>query len=159
MPLESLALLKPRLDSDAAAILSTRDFSWQFGDREGFGGGHLQLGPPRQGCWVREEFVCNPIIEQVAAAILGPEPFLSWYNGNCNSPGSGQQVLHPDHEWAFATAADAAAEGHPWPHRATTINVNFGTADVDSSNGGTEIWPVRLRLCAVCQSVLMFPRR
>ena len=156
MPLESLALLKPRMDSDAAAILSTRDFSWQFGDREGFGGGHLQLGPPRQGCWVREEFVCNPIIEQVAAAILGPEPFLSWYNGNCNVPGSGQQVLHPDHEWAFATAADAAAEGHPWPHRATTINVNFGTADVDSSNGGTEIWPVRLSLCSVCQSVLSF---
>jgi hypothetical protein len=145
MSLDGVALLAPRMNSDAAAILATRNFSWQFGERDGFfAGGHLQLGPPRCAPWVREEFVANPIIEQVAAAILGPSPFLSWFNGNCNCPGSGSQVLHPDHEWAFQNAEEAAASGHPWPHRATTINVNWGTAHVDSSNGGTEVWPVRI---------------
>jgi hypothetical protein len=58
-------------------------FSLQFGERGGFGaGGHLQLGPPRRAPWVRPEFVANPIIEQVAAAILGPAPFLSWCDLN-----------------------------------------------------------------------------
>jgi hypothetical protein len=143
IPLDALAMLAPRMDSDAAAIASTKEFSWQFGERDGFGGGHLQLGPPRCAPWVREEFVANPIIEQIASAILGPAPFLSWYNGNFNSPGSAPQIIHPDHEWAFQTPTAAAAAGHPWPHRATTINVNFGTAAVDRTNGGTEIWPVR----------------
>ena len=114
IPLDSLALLAPRMDSDAAAIASTREFSWQFGERGGFGGGHLQLGPPRCAPWVREEHVANPIIEQIAAAILGPAPFLSWFSGNCNSPGSAPQVTHPDHSWAFQTAEAAAGEGHPW---------------------------------------------
>ena len=59
---------------------------WQ--QRGAFGNGHLQLGPPRTAPWVSAAFVANPLIEQVAADILGQGAFMSFYNGNCNSPNS-----------------------------------------------------------------------
>jgi ectoine hydroxylase-related dioxygenase (phytanoyl-CoA dioxygenase family) len=129
VPAQALAVLAPRMDADAARLAAGGGQ-----DRGAFGNGHLQLGPPRSAPWVRAEFVANPLIEQVAAAILGPSPFLSFYNGNCNSPGSGSQKLHRDSSpWGSAGEIES--------QRATTINVNFSTRAIDRANGAVEIWP------------------
>ena len=90
------------MDADAAHIISVG------GQQRGaFGNGHLQLGPPRTAPWVSSAFIANPLIEQAVAAILGEGAFLSFYNGNCNSPDSGVQVLHRDSSpWGAAGDTD-----------------------------------------------------
>ena len=61
--------------------------------------------------WVCPEIVVNPIMEQCAAAVLGP-CFLGFYNGNTNSPQSHQaQPMHADGDWVWKTAEEAAAAG------------------------------------------------
>ena len=117
------------MDADAAHIISVG------GQQRGaFGNGHLQLGPPRTAPWVSSAFIANPLIEQAVAAILGEGAFLSFYNGNCNSPDSGVQVLHRDSSpWGAAGDTDDS--------RATAINVNFSTRAITAANGGPEIWP------------------
>lgn len=122
---EAIAVLAPRMDFDASIILGRGGQ-----DRGAFGNGHLQLGPPRTSPWVRSEFVANDLIEQVVAAILGPDPFLSFYNGNCNTPGSGSQKLHRDSSpWGDA--------GSPEFTKTTTLNVNFSTRAITAANGAT----------------------
>lgn len=46
-------------------------------------------------CSVLPEVVANPILEQLAVALLGEpdELFLAFFNGNTNIPGSGTQLL------------------------------------------------------------------
>ena len=103
-------------------------------ERGEFGHGHLQLGPPRVRPFVSAQLVANPLVEQVVAAILGRGAFLSFYNGNCNSPHSGRQKLHRDiSPWGRAGSSE--------PLQATVINVNFSTRDICCDNGATEVWP------------------
>jgi hypothetical protein len=127
--LADLERLAPRMDADASQIVASGGQS-----RGEFGNGHLQLGPPRGAPFVSSQFVANPLIEQCVAAILGEGAFLSFYNGNCNSPGSGSQKIHRDSSpWGDA--------GSPERLQATVINVNFSTREISSENGGPEIWP------------------
>ena len=127
--LDALEKLAPRMDSDANQILAVGGQS-----RGEFGHGHLQLGPPRVAPFVSAQFVANPLIEQVVAAILGEGAFLSFYNGNCNSPHSGSQKLHRDSSpWGAAGASESM--------HATVINVNFSPRDICCENGATEVWP------------------
>jgi hypothetical protein len=113
-------------------------------------GWHIGVGIPRSAPFMHASLVANPIIEQAAAAILGPEPFLSFCNANTNATcsgsgergeGSDTQALHGDGPWAFASAAEAAEAGYSWPHTATSIVVNFGTESITAGGGATEIWP------------------
>ena len=56
--------------------------------------------------------------------------------------GSGIQRLHMDDQWDWHSAEEAAEAGEPWPHRTTSVHVNFcPTGDVSNDNGATEIWP------------------
>ena len=127
--LDALGQLAPRMDSDATQIVAAGGQN-----RGDFGHGHIQLGPPRVAPFVSAQFVANPLIEQVVAAILGEGAFLSFFNGNCNSPGSGSQKLHRDSSpWG-----DAGPSG---PLQATVINVNFSPRDISCENGAPEVWP------------------
>lgn len=57
---------------------------------------HLQQAPPRHAPWVTPGWVCNPVCEQVAAALLGAGAYLSFCDGNTALPRSGFQSLHID---------------------------------------------------------------
>ena len=61
--------LAARLDFDAAHQVAS---AAKYGERGVFGHGHLQMGLPRCAPWVAPEVVVNPILEQCAAAVLGP---------------------------------------------------------------------------------------
>ena len=51
-----------------------------------------------------------------------------------------------DGDWAFQTEEASKAAGQAWPHATHSLVVNFGTVDIDATNGGTEIWPRRWSL-------------
>ena len=107
--------LQPRMLSDAAALAERR--AWEM--RDGSGNGHLQMGAPKNAPWVHPEVVSNPLIEQIATAVVGrsargggefhpladdgggPSAWLGFFNGNCATPfagphagNSGYQGLH-----------------------------------------------------------------
>ena len=107
--------LQPRMLSDAAALAERR--AWEM--RDGSGNGHLQMGAPKNAPWVHPEVVSNPLIEQIATAVVGrsargggefhpladdgggPIAWLGFFNGNCATPfagphagNSGYQGLH-----------------------------------------------------------------
>eukprot|EP01045_Picozoa_sp_COSAG04_P031764 COSAG04_NODE_5992_length_1438_cov_1.634802_2_plen_129_part_01 len=107
--------LQPRMLSDAAALAERR--AWET--RDGSGNGHLQMGAPKNAPWVHPEVVSNPLIEQIATAVVGrsargggefhpladdgggPTTWLGFFNGNCATPfagphagNSGYQGLH-----------------------------------------------------------------
>jgi hypothetical protein len=129
--------LAVRLDFDAAHQVTSEQ---KYAERGVFGHGHLQMGLPRCAPWVAEEVVANPIMEQCAAAILGP-CFLGFYNGNTNTPQSDQaQPMHADGDWVWKTEAEAAAAGRSWPPPATGVVMNFGVDDITEADG-TEVWP------------------
>jgi hypothetical protein len=86
---------------------------------------HLQLNLPRCHPYVRPEIVANPIIEQVAAAVLHGPVFIRYINGNTACPGATYQGLHVD------TQGDAGMK----------LAVNFGVEDITPHNGATEVWP------------------
>jgi hypothetical protein len=101
---------------------------------------HLELGLPRTPELVFPEIVCNPIIEQAVARLLGPA-FIRYYNGNTACPASGTQPLHMDGGgWSVASADEAAAAGLEWPHEPLKLSVNFGVDDMRPENGSTEVY-------------------
>ena len=142
IPERVLDHLAYRLDFDAAHQVASEQ---KYQERGVFGHGHLQLGVPRCAPWVHGEVVANPILEQLAAAVLGP-CFLGFYNGNTNTPQSGaafdnhSQPMHADGDWVWKNEAEAAAAGVPWPPPATGVVMNFGVDDITDLDG-TEVWP------------------
>jgi hypothetical protein len=149
VPAETMALLKPRMLSDAAALQLKR--AQHTGSRSDSGRkGHIWLGPPRGGVWARPELIANPIIEQVAARLLGPPDggapraagvVLAGYAGQCALPGSAPIRVHMDGVWEHATVEEARKAGGAWPSRCTNLQVNLNVLDVDGDNGATEVWP------------------
>eukprot|EP01052_Picozoa_sp_SAG31_P042896 SAG31_NODE_6965_length_1831_cov_1.802654_1_plen_241_part_00 len=88
IPAEALDALQGRMDYDAAHQAAARKWE-ERGGRSG-AGGHLQMGVPRMAPYVSGAIVANPIIEQLAVALLGQprEIFLAFFNGvpaNSNS--------------------------------------------------------------------------
>jgi hypothetical protein len=102
---------------------------------------HLQQAPPRHSPWVDAGWVANPIIEQVASAVLGPGCYLSFCDGNTALPQCGYQSLHIDSASPWPTAAAAAAAAEAFPARTTHLIVNFSPLAVDESNAAMEVWP------------------
>ncbi|MEM7133258.1 MAG: phytanoyl-CoA dioxygenase family protein [Chloroflexota bacterium] len=95
--------------------------------------GHLQQGPPPMAPFVFRDIVSNPFVIQVTKGVLGEGLFNSFYNGNCNCPGSGTQPLHADHP-------------HLWPnmekaHPPASLVVNICLTKVTEENGAVELWP------------------
>lgn len=123
-----LDALKKRMDRDSVELLA---FCESIGgnprDR-----GHLQQGPPPFAPYVFPEYVANPLIADALRAILGPDAYCEFYNGNTNCPGSTHQQLHLD-----APHADSAATAAP----TAAVVVNVVPQDVDEYNGAVELWP------------------
>lgn len=95
--------------------------------------GHLQQGAPPIAPYIFRDVVSNPFVIQVTKGVLGEGLFNSFYNGNCNCPGSGTQPLHADHP-------------HLWPgwevaHPAASLVVNICLTKVTEENGAVELWP------------------
>lgn len=125
LPHELLGELNKRLDYDAAHQIAAARANGETGIAAGDRGkiGHLQLGLPRVGDYIHSSFVCNPIVEQFAAAGLGA-CFLRFANGNTACPGSRPQQLHVD------------AQGGPL----LKLGVYFPLIDITETNGATELW-------------------
>lgn len=102
---------------------------------------HLQQSPPRHAPWVTAGWVANPIIEQIATAVLGEGCYVSYCDGNTALPGSGYQSLHIDSPSPWPTASAAAAAGEAFPARTTHLIVNFAPIAVDERRGAIEVWP------------------
>ena len=95
--------------------------------------GHLQQGPPPAAPYIFRDIVSNPFVIQVTRGVLGDGLFNSFYNGNCNCPGSGEQPLHPD-------------QPHLWPglkeaHPPASLVVNICLIKTTEENGAVELWP------------------
>ena len=137
-----------QLDFAAAHYVAT-DKGHERGAQGGFPrdgsrpGLQICSGIARQAPWVCPELVANPIIEQVAQAVLGldSEIFIRYFNCNSSCPGSGAQMIHQDAGHAWQTEEAAAAAGEVFPHRATRIFVNFGVDAMTPENGSTQLWP------------------
>ena len=84
VPAHALDALQRRMDYDAAHQAAA--LKWQERGPSSGAGGHLQMGVPRMAPFVAKEIVANPIIEQLAVALLGEpeETFLAFFNGNTN---------------------------------------------------------------------------
>jgi hypothetical protein len=122
-------------------------------------GPHLDNGLPRMAPWVSAEILVNPIIEQVAAELLGPGAFMRYWGGNCSLPLTqaelhqdeageagelqGLQRLHMDsnYPWSFTSHEEAVAAGQEWPHPPQRLFFNFGLFEMNPDNGSTELWP------------------
>ena len=83
---------------------------------------HLQLNLPRCHPYVHPEIVANPIIEQVAQAVLHGLVYIRYVNGNTACPGATVQGLHVD------TQGD-------WGQK---LAVNFSVEDITPENGASE---------------------
>ena len=156
IPHAVLDSLRPRMDYDAAQQAVVAKYE-ERGPASG-AGGHLQMGVPRMTPWVAKEIVTNPILEQLAAALLlgagtaaaaaspgsgdgGGEVFLAFFNGNTNIPGSGKQLLHTDGGWDVQSPEQAAAAGESWPQPTASLVFNFSTDAIGPENGPTQLWP------------------
>ena len=138
LPVKLLSTLAVQLDADAARL--RLDPLRMAADRGQDHSLHHQLGLPRMSPWVSRNLVCNPILEQLAATLLGPGAFLAFFGGNTALPGSGRQGLHADAEWNWQTEAAATAAGQPWPHRPMQLVFQFGPREIREQDGATEIW-------------------
>jgi hypothetical protein len=144
IPTAVLDQLGPRFEFDAA---------WRYLDALEAGGGssvplfsgsiipgHGSARLPRSAPWVHAEIVANPLVEQVVAAALGPQPYLNVYGGNLSFPGSGTQELHMDGVWQYPSKEAAAAAGVEWPpppHQLIAQICPTGSTSEDA----TEVWP------------------
>ena len=143
---ELLDTIARQLDFAAAHYVAT-DKGHERGPQGGYpretGRPGLQIcsGLPRQAPWVVPELVANPILEQIAARILGGEVFIRYFNCNSSCPGSGVQMIHQDAGHAWAGRAEAEAAGQAYPPRTTRIFVNFGVDAMTPDNGSTQLWP------------------
>ena len=95
--------------------------------------GHLQQGPPPTREYVFEEVAMNSFVGRVCSELLGPNPKLTFYNGNTNYPGSVRQALHMD-----GVHHNKAPED---PLPTASVVVNFCPCDANESNGAVELWP------------------
>ena len=129
LPLEVCDSLREQMDHDSAHMAAQR--MWVRAP------GHLQQGLPRIGPCVPREVVANPIIEQLAFAILGP-CHISFFNGNSNLPGSSPQILHCDGPWHVRSAEQAAERGEEWPPKPASVSVTFSPSEMSPANGSTE---------------------
>eukprot|EP01046_Picozoa_sp_COSAG06_P066064 COSAG06_NODE_16500_length_997_cov_2.408686_1_plen_321_part_10 len=143
VPFEDLDMMGARLDYQAALSAAKGTLLANGTAQRGNGGtpGIQFTSLPRRARWVRASVLCNPIIEQAVAAILGPGCFLNLWAPLTNAPGSGVQDLHMDGTWWKTTAEEAAAVNHPWPYHTHTVNATCGCDDLTHSNGATELWP------------------
>jgi ectoine hydroxylase-related dioxygenase (phytanoyl-CoA dioxygenase family) len=135
---ETCALLAESVLEDADRV---RALGVKTRHEENTAEGHLQLGLRRTAPYVREDFVANPFIEAVVVGVLGPQPWLGFYNGNVNCPGSGYQPLHFDRPYSWKTAEDAARDGQSWPPHTTTLSCSVALEEITEANGATEIYP------------------
>ena len=92
--------------------------------------GHLQQGPPPTREYVFEEVAMNSFVGRVCSELLGPNPKLTFYNGNTNYPGSVRQALHMD-----GVHHNKAPED---PLPTASVVVNFCPCDANESNGAVE---------------------
>ncbi len=122
-----IAALRERMLKEAWAILARPDVPFQFTL------GHIQHDPPPETALLFEDVLTNPFAGQISAALMGKLPRLTFYSGNTNMPGSGDQPLHVD-------------SGQLWPNMQMApppygIVVNIPVVDMSAANGSTEIWP------------------
>lgn len=110
---------------------------------------------PRHEPWVLPDIVCNPLVEQVAAELLGTTgvaggALLTIYQSNTNLPGTASiQEMHLDDHWDWPDAASAARADQPHPHETMSLVANFGTSDITLDRGATVIWPRSHRVVGV----------
>ena len=121
-----LDLLAAKMDEDIAAILRLETIPYQFVV------GHTQHDPPPFEPYLFRDVVCNDLVVDVTRAVLGEGVTNTFYSGNTNLPGSGEQPVHID--W-----------GQLWPgleraHPACRVVVNISPIDVGPENGSTEVW-------------------
>lgn len=129
VPRHVLEPLRKRMDQDTEELLAYC---------ETIGGnprekGHLQQGPPPTREYVFEEVAMNSFVGRVCSELLGPNPKLTFYNGNTNYPGSVRQALHMD-----GVHHNKAPED---PLPTASVVVNFCPCDANESNGAVELWP------------------
>eukprot|EP01051_Picozoa_sp_SAG22_P026782 SAG22_NODE_8629_length_640_cov_1.447320_1_plen_212_part_11 len=147
LPLAALDALVERSDYQAAQFAAAGK------------GPFLDNGLPRMAPWAPAELCVCPLIEQLAAAILGPGAFQRYWGGNCTLPAEadelalhaadetgglrGLQGLHMDsnYPWSWPDAAAAAKDGQEWPHPPQRLFFNFGLHQMEPANGSTEMWP------------------
>ena len=132
----------PHKDLDALAIRMDYDSAHRHAVQQNYtrSHGHLQQGTPRTAPWVLPSLVSNPLIEQIAIAVLG-DAYLTFYNGNTALPGSVPQLLHSDVAWRYTSAEEAHAAGESWPPAPERVSFNVSCGDVTPHGGATEIWP------------------
>lgn len=129
VPREPLAALRRRMDRDTHDLLR---FCATIGGNPRQAG-HLQQGPPPFADYVFPEVAMNPAVNEVARAVYGVHPRLTFYNGNTNCPGSVRQHLHMDGRHSTKPEEPVA------PTTGMVVNIPPGPAD--SSNGAIELWP------------------
>ncbi len=88
--------------------------------------------PPFTPPFSTPEVVANPIVLQVARAVLGAEFACNFYNTNIALPGSSEQHVHVDY-W---NKPDPAATP-TIPH----LVYHLALCDFTEQNGSTEMWP------------------
>lgn len=129
VPRRVLEPLRERMDRDSEELLAYC---------ETIGGnprekGHLQQGPPPTREYVFEEVAMNSFVDRVCSELLGPNPKLTFYNGNTNYPGSIRQPLHMDGVHHNKPPED--------PLPTSSVVVNFCPCDANEANGAVELWP------------------
>jgi hypothetical protein len=113
--------MSDKLDNDAAHQVAKRvledreDGSDSSGARDMR---HLGNGLPRHAPWVYPEVVASPLVEQLAAALLGGSAFIRYYNGNTSLPDDpadpkGEQGLHMDGGGWSVSSQEEAREKKP----------------------------------------------
>eukprot|EP01052_Picozoa_sp_SAG31_P020876 SAG31_NODE_1589_length_7816_cov_5.732279_2_plen_235_part_00 len=103
--------------------------------------GHGGATQPRTAPWLSRDLIANPTVEAVVSRIIGPGAALVSLSGNTAFPGCGTQYLHVDSTWRYKSESAAALAGYPWPLATTSVVVNWGTAEMSTANGATELWP------------------
>lgn len=138
-----------KLDADAAACVAKlvwedRQSGKEYNNRLL----HIQQAPPRTGEWTFPEFVANPLVEQVAAALLGGACFIRYINGNSKLPEKrsddpkGVQNLHMDGAgWSVNSEDEAFAHNIEWPHLPMKLFCHIAVEAMAPENGSTECWP------------------
>ena len=124
-----LRSLRERMDRDTEELLAYCD-SIGGNPRER---GHLQQGPPLSREFMFEEVAMNPYVIDICASLFDSRPNLTFYNGNTNCPGSGEQTLHMDGQHRV----------HP-PEPAEmpfSVVINIPPGPMNVANGAIELWP------------------
>jgi ectoine hydroxylase-related dioxygenase (phytanoyl-CoA dioxygenase family) len=103
--------------------------------------GHYAQGPPVSAPYVFADVLANPIAVQVCTIAVGFPLQLTLLNANTVVPCTEAQNLHRD-------------QGNLWKdmeqsHRPWNVAVHVPLADVDETNGATEVWPGTHRLSHV----------